>query len=113
MTATLARATTLPAMPAAPSLHTLARSAAATIVALLACVHACALEAENDGGNHEARLRLPLARGCAIEALIAVADRLSGAPSRQVRAMVEGCRDGFARDTWTLRVVRLASEVGG
>lgn len=87
-----------------------ARRAADAIEELCSTAHDCALEVRARGGCHEARSRLPIAKGAAVERLLVLADMLTGKDREEVTGYAEGCRDGFARTAWGLRVVALVSE---
>lgn len=87
-----------------------ARRAADAIEELCATAHDCALEVRARGGCREARMRLPIARGAAVERLLVLADMLTGKDREEVTGYAEGCRDGFALRPWGLRVVAMVSE---
>lgn len=97
-----ARGTIIPA----PSLLYTAKEAIAT---LAQTERYAADEVERGGGNRSARLSLPIARENATRAVLELA---ASAPDPRMRRRLEefaiGCREGSARDTWAILVMRVA-----
>lgn len=92
----------------------LAHSAAEAIAQLCATLDACALEVDARGGQRTARDHLlPLAKAEASRTLDRLAAALNSRPRpypQEVLDIMAGVVGGYARPTWALRVVAIATE---
>ena len=88
------------------------RVAADAVAALAHCLRDCACEVEARGGQRVARGMLDSIRDAADRAL----DRLYyacpvGHPNeRELSDMMDGCRLGYVREEWALRIVAMGAE---
>lgn len=95
-----------------------ARRAAAHLADLFAIIRDAGLEVDARGGCRMARSQVQLQRNATVAALLDLAYALQdigpAATARrlEVAEMIDGVRDGYARESWALRVVALAAEVG-
>lgn len=95
----------------------LAGRAKLAITDLCVTVQDAADEVSARGGKKVARMRLPHARDLAVKTVAALAlampQTMLGALRRgELDEIATGCRDGYAREAWALRVVAIAAEVG-
>ena len=110
---TCAMARPCPAHPAPaehPILHA-ARLACAALTQALDTERECANEVEARGGERRARLMLATDRQSAGVALGALAMMLPPHRVSEVAEMADGATRGYARASWTLRVMQIAAEV--
>jgi hypothetical protein len=87
-----------------------ARSAAHALELALDTERDAANEVEAQRGNRRARGLLHVDRDAAARALGDLATMLPDDAKLEVLEMAEAVRDGFARERWTLRLLRLAAE---
>ena len=91
----------------------MAREASARITALCETRDDCAHEVEGRGGKRSARVNLPSIIDAAVSTLLEMAldGRIPLAMRVEFGDMAEGCRAGYVRESWALRVMRMAAEV--
>ena len=88
-----------------------ARLACAALEQALDTESQCANEVEARGGERRARLMLATDRQSAGVALGALAAMLPPLRVSEVAEMADGATRGYARASWTLRVMQIAAEV--
>lgn len=99
-------------LPADPPLLRAARLAAAALTMALATERDAADEAERGTNERWARLRLDTDRQSAAVAIGSLCAALPPHRVPEVAAMADGAARGYARASWALRLVAIASEVG-
>jgi hypothetical protein len=107
-------------MATSPDPIALAHAAASAIERLCCTLDDCAREVEGRGGERTARAQrdvdtaaATMALGSLYAAIGQLGTRRANAPCAELIEMVEGCRYGYVRPAWAIRVVQLATEVCG
>lgn len=95
-----------------PTLPDLCRAASTAIETLCATLRDCAIEVEARGGQRVARNRRlydTLEADRALRPIFLMADEESPLET-EICDMREGCREGFVRETWALRLMQLTAD---
>lgn len=100
-------------MTAAPTMPDLCRVAADAVTRLCATLRDCALEVEERKGKIEARRRLARERSAAADAIESVyyqgTDQATQEFTKEIFDIAGGCRDGYVREAWALRLLQMAA----
>jgi len=88
------------------------RVAADAVAALAHCLRDCACEVEARGGQRVARGMLDALESAAIESLIAMRNAcpFSIMIDAKIDEWIEGCKRGYVREEWALRIVAMGAE---
>lgn len=109
---------TAPKGTPAPTLPDLCRAAATAIETLCATLRDCVREVENRGGQRVARDRLHDDVRHSVRIvwdlqLACIRPGVDPGVVAELDDMIEGCREGFVRETWALRLMQLAAGAEG